>query len=120
LLLKGSRYSEGAAALGRDLATMATAKEKVELAEKHIAYQRQRIVRYKELVAKLERDNKQDLLTAARELLGDLEHALAGMMVDQARARDELEKAATDQKCFADIIALTWPATPERKANRHT
>jgi hypothetical protein len=99
---------------------MATAKEKVELAQKHIAYQRQRIVRYKELVAKLERDNKPDLLPAARELLVDLEHALAGMMVDQARARDELEKAATDQKCFADIAAANLASDFGAKANRHT
>jgi CHASE3 domain sensor protein len=71
---------------------MAAVKEKVELAQKHIAYQRQRIVRYRELIAELERDNKQDLLPAARELLRDLENVLARMMVEQVRTR-ELAKA---------------------------
>jgi hypothetical protein len=80
------------------------AKEKVELAQNHIAHQRQRIVRHKDLIAQLKRDNKQDLLPAARELLRDLERALAGMMVEQVRARDELERATTDQKSLAEIL----------------
>jgi len=80
-------------------------KEKVELAQKHIAGQRQRIVRHKELIAQLKRDNKQDLLPPARELLTDLERVLAGMIVEQVRARDELEKGPTDQKCLAKAQA---------------
>jgi hypothetical protein len=68
-------------------------KEKVELTQKHIAGQRQRIVRHKELIAQLKRDNKQDLLPTARELLTDLERVLAGMIVEHARARDELAEA---------------------------
>jgi hypothetical protein len=92
------------------------ANGKFELAQRHIADQRRRIARYKELIAELERDNKPDLLPAARVLLSDLERALAAMMVEQARARDELEKATTDQKSLADISALTRPATSERKS----
>jgi hypothetical protein len=53
-------------------------KEKFELTQKHIAGQRQRIARHKELIAQLKRDNKQDLLPTARELLRDLERVLAG------------------------------------------
>jgi hypothetical protein len=72
------------------------AKGKYRLAQKHIADQRQRIARHKELIAQFGRNNEQDLLPAARELLSDLEHTLAGMMVEEARARDELSKATTD------------------------
>jgi hypothetical protein len=74
------------------------AKEKIGLAQKHIADQRQRIVRYKDLIVQLERDNNQDLLPAARDLLRDLERSLAGMMVEQVKARDELAKATTGQE----------------------
>jgi hypothetical protein len=68
------------------------AKEKVKLAQKHIAYQRQRIARHKELIAQLIHDNRQDLLPAAHELLSDLENVLAGMMVQQVRAQEALVK----------------------------
>jgi hypothetical protein len=80
-------------------------KEKVELAQKHIAYQRQLIVGYKKLIVQLERDNKQDLLPAARQLLRDFERVLAGMMVEQVRARDELAKTTTEQKSLAKAQA---------------
>jgi len=73
-------------------------ERKVELAQKHIAYQRQSIARHKELIAEIKRDNKQDLLPAARELLRDLEHVLAGMIHEQFRTRDEMFKATRDQK----------------------
>jgi hypothetical protein len=72
------------------------AKEKVELAQKHIDDQRQRIVRYKELVAQLERDDKHDFLPLARELLRNQEHILAGMVVEQASMRNKLTEA-TDE-----------------------
>jgi hypothetical protein len=61
--------------------------KKVELAQKHINYQRQRIVRHKELIAQLKRDHKTELLPAAQELLTDLEQVLAGMMAEQRRVR---------------------------------
>jgi hypothetical protein len=96
------------------------ANGKFELAQRHIADQRRRIARYKELIVELERDNKQGLLPAARVLLSDLEHALAAMMVEQARARDELEKADSEPKKRAGISTLTRPATSKRKANRHS
>jgi hypothetical protein len=41
------------------------ATKKVELAQKHINYQRQRIVRQKELITQLKRDDKTELLPAA-------------------------------------------------------
>ena len=63
-----------------------TAK-KVELAQKHIKYQRQRVVQQKELIAQLKRDHKNELLPTAYELLKDLEHVLAGMIAEQNRAR---------------------------------
>ena len=65
------------------------AAKKVELAQKHINYQRQRIVRQKELITQLTRDHKTELLPAAHELLKDLEYALAGMMAEQGRARQQ-------------------------------
>ena len=63
------------------------AAKKVELAQKHINYQRQRIVRQKELITQLTRDHKTELLPAAHELLKDLEYVLTGMMAEQRRAR---------------------------------
>jgi hypothetical protein len=63
------------------------AAKKVELAQKHIKYQRQRVVQQKELIAQLKRDHKNELLPIAHELLKDLEHVLAGMIAEQDRAR---------------------------------
>jgi hypothetical protein len=63
------------------------AAKKVELAQKHINYQRQRIVCQKELITQLKRAHNTELLPAANELLKDLEHVLAGMMAEQGRAR---------------------------------
>ena len=63
------------------------AAKKVELAQRHINYQRQRIVRQKELITQLARDHKTELLPAAYDLLKDLEYVLAGMMAEQRRAR---------------------------------
>jgi hypothetical protein len=57
------------------------AAKKVELAQKHINYQRQCIVRHK-------LDRKAELLPAAHELLKGLEHVLAGMMAEQGRAQE--------------------------------
>ena len=65
------------------------AANKVELAQKHINYQRQRIVHQKELIAQLKRDHKTELLPTAHELLKDLEYVLAGMMAEQGRARQQ-------------------------------
>jgi hypothetical protein len=67
--------------------TDANAAKKVELAQKHINYQRQRIVRQRELITQLKRDHKTEHLPAAHELLKDLEHVLAGMTAEQERAR---------------------------------
>ena len=80
------------------MADTKTVKRKIELAQKHIAYQRGSIARDKELIAELKRDKKLDLLPVARELLKDLEHVLAGMIDEQFRARDELFNATTDPK----------------------
>jgi hypothetical protein len=63
------------------------AAKKVELAQKHINHQRQRILRQKELITQLKRDHKTGLLPAAHELLRDLEHVLAGITAEQGRAR---------------------------------
>jgi hypothetical protein len=63
------------------------AAKKVELAQKHINYQRQRIVRQKELITQLVHDHKTELLPAAHDLLKDLEDVLARMMAGQGRAR---------------------------------
>ena len=63
------------------------AAKKVELAQKHIKYQRQRVVQQKELIAQLKRDHKNELLPTAYELLKDLEHVLARMIAEQDRAR---------------------------------
>jgi hypothetical protein len=63
------------------------AAKKVELAQKHINYQRQRIVHQKEFIAQLKCDHETKLLPAAHELLKDLEHVLAVMMAEQGRAR---------------------------------
>jgi hypothetical protein len=63
------------------------AAKKVELAQKHINYQRQRIVHQKELITQLKSDDKTELLSAADELLKDLERVLAWMMAEQRRAR---------------------------------
>jgi hypothetical protein len=60
---------------------------KVELAHKPISYQRERIVHQKEPITQLTSDQKNELLPAARELLRDLGHVLAGMMAEQAWAR---------------------------------
>jgi hypothetical protein len=83
------RATLGAPALGEILQPMTDtdATKKVELAQKHINYRRQRIVRQKELITQLKRDDKTELLPAASELLKDLEHVLAGMMAEQRRAR---------------------------------
>jgi hypothetical protein len=45
------------------------AAKKVELAQKHINYQRQRIAHQKELITQLKRDHKTELLPTAHELL---------------------------------------------------
>lgn len=79
------------------MADIEAVMEKVELTQKHITDQRQRVARHKELIAKLKRDNKQDILPAARELLRDLEQVLAGMMVEQFRTRDELAKLTKER-----------------------
>jgi hypothetical protein len=63
------------------------AAKKVELAQKHINYQRQRIAHQKELITQLKRDHETELLPTAHELLKDLEYVLAGMMAEQGRAR---------------------------------
>ena len=63
------------------------AAKKVELAQKHINYQRQRIAHQKELITQLKRDHKTKLLPAAHELLKDLEHVLARMMAEKMRAQ---------------------------------
>jgi hypothetical protein len=109
--VEAPRYSQGAAVgeVSQSMSDIEAAREKVELAQKHIAYQRQRIVQHKKLIAQLKRDNKQNLLPGARELLRDLEHALAGMMVEQVRAQDELAKATTDQKAITDQKDLLVP-----------
>jgi hypothetical protein len=75
------------------------AAEKVELAQKHINYQRQRIVDQKELITRLKRDHETELLPAAHELLKDLEHVLAGLMAEQGRARQrDLKRQAEGER----------------------
>jgi hypothetical protein len=68
-------------------------KEKFELTQKHIAGQRQRIARHKELIAQLKRDNKQDLLPTARTW-----SASSPGIVEHVRARDELAEAHGTEK----------------------
>jgi hypothetical protein len=83
------RAALGANALGEVLQPMTDtdAAKKVELAQKHINYQRQRIAHQKEMITQLKRDHKTELLPAAHALLKDLEHVLAGMMAEQRRAQ---------------------------------
>ena len=89
------------------------AANKVELAQKHINYQRQRIVHQKELIAQLKRDHKTELLPAAHELLKDLEYALAGMMAESGKG------ATTDLKSRAEgVVGNARHHRPESGSSR--
>ena len=101
------------------------AANKVELAQKHINYQRQRIVHQKELIAQRKRDHKTELLPAAHELLKprrddgrtgkgattDLKSRAEGVVGNARHHRPESgssrsRKEACVRHCFADVGGL--------------
>ena len=93
------------------------ATKKVELAQKHIKYQRQRIVQHKELITQLKRDHKNELLPAAHELLKDLEHVLAGMMGPNKRGRNnepETSVQGAARRAPTTILGSCWLLLGER------
>jgi hypothetical protein len=88
------------------------AKQKVELARKHIADQQQRIARHKELVERLKRDNRQNLLRLAHQMLDDLERVLAGMIAEQKAAEHALIKTRSDRETSTEAVLPDRPSPP--------
>jgi hypothetical protein len=79
------------------------AKYTVEIGKKHILNQQFRIVRQRELVAKLERNRHPDVVADARRALTEMEQMLVQMEVDYAAARERLAQATVDEASPAKV-----------------
>jgi hypothetical protein len=79
------------------------AKNLVEISQKHIAEQCQRIERQHELIARLERDGQPDLVAEAVRHLGEMKKMLAQMETDYAGAQERLAQATVDEPSLARV-----------------
>ncbi len=75
----------------------------METGKKDIAQQRLRVARWRELLAKLEHDERPDVLADARQLLITMERSLTQMEVEQAEAQERLASATTDEATLEDV-----------------
>lgn len=74
------------------------AKHTVQIGKKHILDQQFRIVRQRELMAKLERDGHPDVVAAGRRVLTEMEQMLVQMEVDYAEAQGRLARETVDMQ----------------------
>jgi hypothetical protein len=79
------------------------AKNTVEIGKKHILDQQFRIVRQRELVAKLERHGHPDVVADARRALTEMEQMLVQMEIDYATAHERLVQATVDGPTLAKV-----------------
>ena len=78
------------------------AKNTVEIGKKHILDQQFRIVRQRELVAKLEHGHP-DVVADARRALTEMEQMLVQMEIDYATAHERLVQATVDGPTLAKV-----------------
>jgi hypothetical protein len=83
--------------------TAEAAKNTVEIGKKHILDQRLRIVRQRELIARLERDGSPDLVANAVRLLAEMVQACGRMEAEYAAAQERLSKATVDELSLAKV-----------------
>jgi hypothetical protein len=69
------------------------AKNTFEIGRKHILDQQLRIVRQRELIAKLERDGHPDVVAVALRVLAEMKQTLSGMEKHYAEARERLTQS---------------------------
>jgi hypothetical protein len=76
----------------------ATLQAHLAEAERHVAESNQRIVRQREVLSQLERDNHVDAAARARELLAKFEDTLALHTADRDRLRKQFEMLQQSQQ----------------------
>jgi predicted oxidoreductase len=84
-----------------------SAKQLVELSKNHLAEQRHRIARQRELVAKYERDDDMARLSGARLILNRMEKRLAQMAAAHAAAEEHLSKLIADKPSVEKAVRNT-------------
>ena len=84
-----------------------TAKQLVDLANKHIEDQQCRIVRQRELLAKYERDDEMVRLSGARLVLERMQRQLAQMTAAHAEAEAHLAKLTVDEASVEEVVRHT-------------
>ena len=84
-----------------------TAKQLVDLANKHIEDQQCRIVRQRELLAKYERDDDVARLSGARLVLERMQKQLAQMTAAHVAAEEHLSKLTLDEASVEKVVRDT-------------
>jgi hypothetical protein len=84
-----------------------TAKQLVDLAQKHIEDHQRRIAWQRELVAKYERDDDTARLSTSRRVLERMQKQLAQMTAAHAAAEEHLSKLTVDEPSVEKVVRDT-------------